>query len=194
MLNLPVTFAERLVRVLSSIPDALRDRPGRRLRRTIGILLLLIGVAGVPARGQINPQIGGGAQVAGSTAELTAGPGYFVQGSFPIAQQVSFVAGTAGTGYVLQGGDEATYILDGELSALVTFPSRSKSADYLMAGGGVRIPFRSESLDIGPTVHVGLGRLWSLRESTLFVELRPTLYVREAHADFALPIRGGVIF
>jgi hypothetical protein len=65
-------------------------------------------VAGVPARGQINPQIGGGMQVVGSTAELTAGPGFFVRGSFPIAQQVSFAAGTAGTGYVLQGGDEAS--------------------------------------------------------------------------------------
>ena len=43
-------------------------------------------------------------------------------------------------------------------------------------------------------MHVGLGRLWSLRESTLFVELRPTLYVREAHADFVLPIRAGVVF
>lgn len=181
------------VQILSPIFDAPGAHPEKVLRRGIGVLVLLVGMASAPAWGQINPQVGGGIQMVGSTAEESVGPGLFVRGAFPITRDVSLGVGTAGTGYVLEGGDEATYVLDAEAAAIVTLPAPTKSANYLMGGGGVRVPFRSD-LDAGPTVHLGLGRLWALQESTVFVELRPTLYVREAEADFVLPLRAGIIF
>jgi len=187
-------FTGMFVRILSSILNAFWSRKGSPLVRVIGTLVLLVGMASAPALGQINPQVGGGIQMVGSTAEGSVGPGLFVRGSFPLTRDVSLGVGTAGTGYVLEGGDDARYVLDLEAAAIVTLPSPTKSANYLMGGVGLRIPFRSENRDVGPTVHLGIGRLWSLRESTLFVEVRPTLYVRETEADFVFPLRAGIIF
>ena len=179
-------------RPILPVSGAHSDRGKRGPLCTVGVLVLLAGVV-VPAQGQINVQVGGGIQMVGSTAEGSVGPGPFVRGAFPITRDVSLGVGTAGTGYVLEGGDDASYVLDLEAAAIVTLPSPSKSANYLMGGGGVRVPFRSD-LDAGPAVHLGLGRLWALQESTLFVEVRPTLYVREAEADFVFPLRAGIIF
>lgn len=190
----PITmFAGRIAQGLPPLPEVLRARCGHCLRRTIGILILIIGGMAAPAWGQLNAQVGGGIQMVGSTAEGSVGPGLFVRGAFPITRDVSLGVETAGTGYVLEGGDDASYVLDLEAAAIVALPSPSKGANYLMGGGGVRVPFRSD-LDAGPAVHLGLGRLWALQESTLFVEVRPTLYVREAEADFVFPLRAGIIF
>lgn len=194
MFDHTVPFAEMFVHLLSPIPSVLEDWWRRPLRRTIGVLILLVGVAAAPAWGQVNPQVGGGIQMVGSTAEESVGPGLFLRGSVPLTRDVSLAVGTAGTGYVLEGGDDASYVLDLEAAAVVTLPSASKSANYLMGGGGLRVPFRSDDLDVGPTVHLGLGRLWALRESTLFVEARPTLYIRDTETDFVFPLRAGIIF
>lgn len=194
MFDYTTTFTRRMVRSLSTFPDVSGGHCGRCVRCAIGLLALLVGCAAGPAWGQINAQVGGGIQMVGSTAEASVGPGLFVRGAIPLTRDVSVGLGTAGTGYVLEGGAEASYVLDLEAAAIVTLPSPSKSANYLMGGGGLRIPFRSENLDVGPTVHLGLGRLWALQESTLFVEVRPTLYVREAAADFVFPLRAGIIF
>jgi len=194
MFDHTTTLAGQGGRRLSTFSDVSEVQYGRCLRCVIGLLALLVGCAVGPAWGQINAQVGGGIQMVGSTAETSVGPGLFVRGAIPLTRDVSVGLGTAGTGYVLEGGAEARYVLDLEATTIVTLPSPSKSANYLMGGGGLRIPFRSENLDVGPTVHLGLGRLWALQESTLFVELRPTLYVRETEADFVFPLRAGIIF
>lgn len=147
-----------------------------------------------PARAQLSPQIGGGMQVTGSTAVKSAGPGLFLRASQPITQEVSLAAGMAGTGYVLEGGRQATYTLDLEASAIVTLPTPSRSANYLMGGAGIHMPFGNDAFSAGPTAHLGIGRIWALGESTLFAEVAPTLWVRKTQASLTLPIRGGIIF
>lgn len=133
-------------------------------------------------------------QITGSTAVKSAGPGLFLRASQPITQEVSFAVATAGTGYVLEGGSQATYTLDVEASAIVTLPSPSKSAKYLMGGAGFHVPIGNDAFTSGPTAHLGIGRIWALGESTLFVEATPTLWIRETRADVTLPLRGGIIF
>lgn len=147
-----------------------------------------------PARAQLSPQIGGGMQITGSTAVKSAGPGLFLRASQPITQEVSLAAGMAGTGYVLEGGSQATYTVDLEASAIVTLPTPSRSANYLMGGGGIHVPIGNDAFSTGPTAHLGIGRIWALGESTLFAEVVPTLWIRTTQASMTLPIRGGIIF
>lgn len=160
------------------------------------LALLLGGSRG--ARAQSPMQFGGGLQVMGSTVVESAGPGLHLRASFPMNYELSFALGTSVTGFVLQGGKRAAYAFDPEASFVLTLPNSSNSSAYVLGGGGYHIPIggknRYDDVVGGPTFHVGLGKVWVMQATSLYVELSPTLFFRRERTDILFPLRGGIIF
>ena len=158
---------------------------------------LLLGIVGLlslaPAQGQ-SLRYGTGLQVMGSTAVASVSPGFHFRTTLPITQDLSLGGGVGLAGFVFEGQVNASYALDPEISLVVTIPNPSRSATYLLGGGGYHVPFGNDPPASGPSFHLGLGRIWALQGTTLFLEFTPALYVRESSAAGLFPLRGGVIF
>lgn len=154
-------------------------------------LLFLLAVGAGSAQ---SLRYGAGLQVMGSTAVKSVSPGFHVRTTLPITQDLSLGGGIGFAAFVLEGQSRATYALDPEASLIVTLPNPSKTATYLLGGAGYHLPFGNRELANGPSFHLGMGRIWVLQETTLFLEATPTLYVRENGAAGLLAIRAGVIF
>ena len=114
--------------------------------------------------------------------------------SAPVNADLSFAVDLGLTGFILKGRDEATYVFDPQVSAIVTLPPGPKRAPYILGGLGAYIAFSEDGNDGGPTIHGGIGWVQSLRETTLFYEVDPALIVGESAVDLVLPFRVGVIF
>lgn len=164
--------------------------------RRLPLLLLLLGLttslAG-PAQAQNESRLGVGAQVLVSTAGNNVGPGFHVRASTPINQDVSVAVGSGLTGFIFRGRDDAAFALDPQVSAIVSFSMSGAESTYVLGGGGAYVPFGDTSTESGPTFHLGIGRAWLLRESSLFVEFNPGLLVGEESTTLVLPLRIGVI-
>lgn len=157
--------------------------------------LLLLGTA-LPTQAQQQPKFGVGLQVMGTTVDNNVGPGLRFRSSIPITQDVSFGIGAGFTGYIFEGRDDAAYALDPQASLVVTLPGSGTERLYLLGGAGAYVPFGDVAKDVtgGPTLHLGLGKVWLLNESSFFVEFDPALYVGEETSEVILPLRLGVIF
>lgn len=159
--------------------------------------LLLLGIVGLlsvaPAQGQ-SLRYGAGLQVLGSTAVASASPGFHFRTTLPITQDLSVGGGVGLAAFVFEGQTNAVYALDPEVSLIVTIPNPSRSATYLLGGGGYHVPFGNDPPANGPSFHLGIGRIWALQDTTLFLEFTPAIYVRENSAAGLFPLRGGVIF
>lgn len=161
----------------------------RRIGCALALLVLTTGIVrGQALRGRV------GLQMHGSSIQKTLGPGVHLDAQLPIAGGVSIVGRGAFSAFLLNGWKNGTYTFDPELALKVALPSRSKGATTIFGGGGYHAPFGEEARGSGPTVHLGMGRVWALRESTLFVELAPTLVIREAETSLLMPLRAGVVF
>ena len=159
-------------------------------------LLSLLCLALPPTSTAQQPRFGAGLQVLGNTVDDNIGPGFRFRVSAPINQDLSFGIGSAFTGYIFQGREDASYALDPQASLIVTLPGSGQEAAYVMGGAGAYVPFGNTNEDArsGPTFHLGMGKVWLLSESSFFLEFDPALFVGQERTDVLLPIRAGVIF
>lgn len=130
----------------------------------------------------------------GSTGVESVSPGFHFRTTLPVTQDLSLGGGLGIAAFVLEGQSRATYALDPEVSLIVTLPNPSKTATYLLGGAGYHLPFGSRNLAHGPSFHLGIGKIWVLQDTTLFLEASPSLYVQKEGTGFLLPVRAGVIF
>jgi len=117
--------------------------------------------------------------------------------SQPINQDVSAAFDAGFSGFVLGGREDASYVFDPQISAIITLPETEDSAPYVMAGIGAYVPFGTNLSDDplrGPTVHLGLGWVRSLAETALFYEVNPALVIAQERVGLSVPFRIGLIF
>lgn len=162
------------------------------------ILLLFcfaLASAGVSSAQQLNPRFGLGLNAMLSSAD---GFGIGIRGraSAPVNADLSLGADLGMTAFVLGGRDDADYIFDPQLSAIISLPPTRSRLTYVLFGVGGYIPVgdEDENADGGPTIHAGIGWVIQLQESSLFYEIDPALIIGEESADVAVPFRIGVIF
>lgn len=156
------------------------------------VLLLLMSVR--PAEAQTNPRVGVGFQMMASTIEDNVGPGIRMRISAPINRDLSVAVGTAFTGYVFEGQDDANYAIDPTLSLIVTLPVAGRRGTYFLGGIGAYVPLGDFSSEAAPFFHFGFGRVWLLQDTSIFFEFAPALVVSDESAEALFPVRVGVIF
>lgn len=163
------------------------------------VLIAFLGAMGAftTAHGQdLNPRFGLGFNTSVSTAD-GVGIGMRLRGSAPVNRDLSFAIDLGMTGFIFEGRDEATYLVDPQISAIVSVPDdRPDRLTYFMGGFGAYLPFdeNDNSRDAAPTLHFGIGRVHSLTETSIFYEVNPGLIIGQERVGLVLPIRAGVIF
>jgi hypothetical protein len=179
------------------IPSILFSSFGLAMTSTLRALCLtlILGVLTLaPAQAQTEPRFGIGFQMLASTVEENVGPGIRFRVSAPVNRDLSISVGTSFTGYVFEGQDDATYAVDPTLSAIVTLPVVGTRGTYFLGGIGAYVPLGDNAASAAPFFHFGFGRVWLLRDTSVFFEVDPALVVSEEQADLLLPLRVGVIF
>lgn len=154
-----------------------------------------------PALGQDGPddegpRFGLGFNSAIST-EDGLGVGLRLRGSSPINNDLSFAVDLGLTGFIFGGRDEATYLVDPQVSAIVSLPrGPADQLTYFLGGLGAYIPFEAnaENPEAAPTLHFGIGRVELLTETSIFYEVNPGLIIGERRIGLIIPVRAGVIF
>lgn len=144
----------------------------------------------------LNPRFGVGFNTSIST-EDGIGIGMRLRGSAPVNQDLSFAIDLGMTGFIFEGRDEATYLVDPQISAIVSVPDdRPDRLTYFMGGFGAYLPFEANrpNRDAAPTLHLGIGRVHLLTETSVFYEVNPGLIIGKERVGLLLPIRAGVIF
>lgn len=142
----------------------------------------------------LTPRFGLGVHTMLSSAD---GFGLGVRGraSVPVNADISAAADVGFTGFILGGRRDAAYIFDPQLSAIVSLPTSPDRLTYVMFGLGAYAPVGDDDDGVsGPTIHLGIGWVRALRESSFFYEIDPALIVGEDRVDVAVPLRIGVIF
>lgn len=161
-------------------------------------LLLLIGLLASAAPREaaaqtLEPRFGLGFNGMISTAD-GLGIGIRSRVSAPVNADLSLAVDLGLTGFILKGRDEATYVFDPQVSAIVTLPPSRNRAPYILGGLGAYVAFGEDDTDGGPTIHGGIGWVQSLSETTVFYEVDPALIVGEKAVELVLPFRLGIIF
>ncbi len=144
----------------------------------------------------LDPRFGLGFNTAIST-EDGLGVGLRLRGSSPINADLSFAVDLGVTGFIFGGRDEATYLVDPQVSAIVSVPQGPPNRlTYFLGGLGAYIPFETnaENPEAAPTLHFGIGRVELLTDTSIFYEVNPALIIGEERVGLLLPIRAGVIF
>ncbi|HMB90093.1 MAG TPA: hypothetical protein VKP65_04550, partial [Rhodothermales bacterium] len=59
--------------------------------------------------------------------------------SAPVNADLSFAADLGLTGFILQGRDDASYVFDPQVSAIVTLPGRRDKMPYILGGVGAYV-------------------------------------------------------
>ena len=170
--------------------------PPRRLSLGLAVLfLLLLARPGVAhAQTDLTPRLGLGVQALVSTEDGIA-PGLRLRASAPLNADVSAAADLGLTGFVLQGSDNATYLLEPQLSVVVNLPSQGANLPYLLTGVGGHFPLSDENeSESGPVLHLGLGRVQALMDTSIFYEVNPGLLIADENVELLLPFRIGIIF
>jgi hypothetical protein len=114
--------------------------------------------------------------------------------SAPVNADLSFAVDLGLTGFILQGRDDASYVFDPQVSAIVTLPGRPDRTPYILGGVGAYVSFQDGDNEGGPTLHGGFGYVQALSETTIFYEINPALIIGQESVALALPFRIGVIF
>lgn len=174
------------------------------LRRFLFAAVFLVSVISLAADSfaQTRASLGVGFNTVLST-EQGLGIGFRARGAWPMNDDLSLAAGMAITGFVLGGLDDADYLLDPQISLIVTIGSpQPDRATYVLGGFGAYIPFGDGHHDTGeghqdsrgPTIHAGMGWVRGLYSTRLFYEIDPALVIGESGIDLVFPFRLGVIF
>jgi hypothetical protein len=166
----------------------------RKVLTIVSFALLLC--SGLPAHAQQQPRFGVAFQMMGTTVDDNVGPGLRFRTSVPINRDISLGIGAGLTGYIFEGRDDAAYAFDPQGSLVVTLPGTGTQRLYVLGGVGAYVPFGDVASGVGggPTLHLGVGKVWLLNESSFFLEFDPAIFVGEEQTDVILPLRVGVIF
>jgi len=147
------------------------------------------------AQQPLRPRFGLGFNTTLTTAEGVLGLGLRARTSAPVNTDLSFAVDLGVTGFILRGRDDATYVFDPQLSAIVTLNAGQQRTPYILGGIGAYVPFGGDDEEeSGPTLHGGFGWVQALSNTTLFYEIDPALIIGETAVDLVLPFRIGVIF
>jgi len=123
------------------------------------------------------------------------GLGFVGRASYPINADLSFAGEIGFSGFVLDGRDDAAYALQPQAMAIVTLPFSNARAPYLITGvGGFIVTNTNDDSISGPTIHLGLGWVRPLTDTTLFYEINPALVLGDSAVGVAIPFRVGFIF
>lgn len=124
------------------------------------------------------------------------GLGFRGRASAPVNRDLSIGIDVGFTGFVLNGRRNAEYVFEPQLSAIINLPQRGDQAAYILFGLGGYVPFGRDTDDQqnGPTIHLGLGWVHALQETSLFYEINPALIIGERSMGLAIPARIGIIF
>lgn len=178
---------------LDLIPESRRFPMRVCFLAALALGLLLFTTAPAHAQEQ-QPRYGVGLQMMGTTVDDNIGPGIRFRSSVPLTPNVSLGLGTGLTGYIFQGRDNASYAFDPQASLIVTLPGSGPQRSYVLGGGGAYVPFGNTNAPSGPTLHLGLGKVWLLNQSSFFLEFDPALFIGKSGTSVVLPVRVGVIF
>lgn len=164
----------------------------------LGILPLLGPPAAQAQAPELEPRFGGGFEAVlflGNPRVVRDGLGLGFRGrvSFPINADFSVAADAGLIGFILAGREDALWVFNPQVSGILTFPALGP-ARYLIGGLGWYAPLGGGEAEGGPAIHGGMGWVVPLRETSLYVEVNPSLVVGRARAALALPVRAGVIF
>ena len=145
---------------------------------------------------KMQPRFGLGFNTTLTTAEGVLGLGLRSRVSAPVNADLSFAVDLGLTGFILGGRDDASYVFDPQISAIVTLDNRQQRTPYILGGIGAYVPFGNDTDDeeSGPTLHGGFGWVQGLENTTLFYEINPALIIGETAVDLVLPFRIGIIF
>jgi hypothetical protein len=165
----------------------------------LGLLLFCLSAVPALAQGGIAPRFGVGFDALLSVASgdvLDDGFGLGVRGraSFPVNADFSVAVGAGFAGFLLGGRDDATYLFNPQISGILTLPPSRNWARYLVGGFGGYFPLGESDAEGGPALHLGLGWVRPLQQSSLYVEIDPALIIGETRTALVLPARVGVIF
>ena len=167
------------------------------MRLLILVLAVVTTAAAADAQsGSVAPRYGAGFDIA--TAVLSQdvipdAPSIGIRGrvALPVNADLS-VAGSLGIGAHLFGGaDDTRYVLNPQVSVIVMLPS-DRSARYILGGFGGFLPLSGGGG--GPSIHLGYGLAIPLTDTSLYVEVDPSLVIGETRAVPVLSLRTGVIF
>lgn len=161
----------------------------------LALLLAVVSLADASAQ-DLAPRFGFGFNGMLSTVD-GLGIGFRGRVSAPLNTDLSIALDAGLTGFVLRGRDDASYVFDPQVSAIVTLPTATNRSPYIIGGLGAYVSFSSEPEEEttgGPTIHGGMGWVQRLNETTIFYELDPALLIGETSVDLVLPFRIGVIF
>ena len=147
------------------------------------------------AQDDLSPRFGFGFHTTLTTGDALIGLGLRGRGSAPVNDNLSFAIDVGLTGFVLKGRDDATYIFEPQVSAIVTIDPSNARSPYILGGLGGYIPFGRERPreDGGPTIHLGVGWVRALSSISLFFELNPELIIARTSVGLALPVRFGIV-
>ena len=169
------------------------------LRHLAVLSFLALLIAGSPGTAQaqdsdLTPRFGLGMQGLIST-EDGFGLGLRGRASAPINADVSAAVDLGLTGFVLGGSDDAIYLFEPQLSAVVNLPSQGGRLPYVLAGLGGHYPLSNTERSVsGPVIHVGIGRVQALMDTSLYYEVNPGLVIGDDSVDLLIPVRIGLIF
>ena len=162
--------------------------------------LLFALLVAVPASAQgLAPRFGVGFDALLSVASgdvLESGLGLGVRGraSFPVNADFSVALGAGFAGFILGGRDDASYLFNPQISGIVTIPRTEHWARYLIGGVGGYFPLGASEAEGGPALHLGLGWVRPLNETSLYVEIDPALVIGASRTALVAAARVGVIF
>lgn len=114
--------------------------------------------------------------------------------STPINSDLSAALDLGLTGFVFQGRDEASYVFDPQASLIVTLAPSNGKALYILTGLGLYVPLSDDDRNTDPTIHLGLGQVQRLNDTTIYYEIDPALLIREQNVRLVIPLRLGLIF
>lgn len=144
---------------------------------------------------ELRPRFGLGFNTMLTTTEGVLGLGIRGRVAAPANPDLSFAIDAGFTGFVLRGRDDATYVFDPQVSAIVTLNARGNRSPYIIGGVGAYVPFDDPGdEDGGPTLHGGFGWVQTLDATTLFYEVDPALIIGRSAVNLVLPFRIGIIF
>ena len=172
-------------------------RPLLRLA-TLAAAVALAAPAGAQSFGSAPPRIGVGFDVTGAIPGQDLIPdgvaiGLRVRAALPVNADLSLAASVGLAAHLWDGRADARYVMNPQTSLIVTLPGRGPNVRYVLGGFGGFIPLDGNGGG-GPTLHAGIGTAIPLNDTSLYLEVDPSLLIGTNETTLVLSGRVGVIF
>ncbi len=141
------------------------------------------------------PKLGAGMSLVMGTGEQTVGIGIDARLAWVINPDLSIGTSANFINYILKGRDDAAYFFHPTVTAIVTLNAANVRSPYLIFGLGANLVLGGDAnaAESGPSINAGMGWVFSLQATSLYVELIPSLIVVRSAVEMQLPVRFGVI-